>query len=54
MVNSEQHLNYVQHDKYYISNHTLDTKMGNKHKDKLNTGKEEESIKLDFEDTLLK
>ena len=41
-------LNYVQHDKYYISNHTLDIKMVNKHKDKLGTGKEEESIKSRF------
>ena len=47
-------LNYVQHNKYYISNHTLDIKMVNKHKDKLGTGKEEELIKLDFDDTLLK
>ena len=47
-------LNYVQLDKYYISNHTLDIKMVNKHKDKLGTGKEEESIKLDFDDTPLK
>ena len=47
-------LNYVQHNKYYISNHTLDIKMVNKHKDKLVTGKEEESIKLDFDDTPLK
>ena len=47
-------LNYVQHDKFYISNHTLDIKMVNKHKDKLGTGKEEESIKLDFDDSLLK
>ena len=28
-------LNYVKHDKYYISNHNLDIKMVNKHKDKL-------------------
>ena len=47
-------LNYVQHGKYYISNHTLDVKMVNKHKDKLDTRKGEESIKLDFNDTLLK
>ena len=47
-------LNYVQHDKYYISNHTLDIKTVNKHKDKLNTRKEEESTKLDFDDTPLK
>ena len=30
-------LSYVQHDKYYISNHTLGIKMVNKHKDKLGT-----------------
>ena len=47
-------LNYVQHDKYYISNHTLDIKMVNNHKDKLGNGKEEESIKLDFDDIPLK
>ena len=47
-------LNYVQHNKYYISNHTLDIKIVNKYKDKLGTGKEEELIKLDFDDTLLK
>ena len=35
-------------------NHTLDIKMVNKHKDKLGTGKEEELIKLDFDDTPLK
>ena len=47
-------LNYVHHDKYYISNHTLDIKMANMCKDKLGTRKEEESIKLDFDDTPLK
>ena len=47
-------LNYVQHDKYYISNHTLDIKTVNKHQDKLDTRKEEESIKLDFDETPLK
>ena len=41
-------LNYVQHDRYYTSNHTLDVKMVNKHKDKLDTRREEESIKLDL------
>ena len=46
--------NYVQHNKYYISKHTLDIKMVYKHKDKLGTGKEEESVKLDFDDTPLK
>ena len=44
-------LNYAQHDRYYTSNHTLDVKTVNKHKDKLDTGREEESIKLDFGDT---
>ena len=46
-------LNYVQHDKYYISNHTLDIGTINKCKDKSGTRKEEESIKLDFNDTPL-
>ena len=36
-------LNYVQHDKYYISNHTTDIKMANKHKDKLGTGKKKKN-----------
>ena len=47
-------LNYVQHDKYYISGHTLDIKTVKKHKVELDTRKEEESIKLDFDDTPLK
>ena len=47
-------LNYVQHDRYYTSNHTLDKKRVNKHKDKLNTRREKGSIKLDFDDTPLK
>ena len=47
-------LNYVQHDKYYISNHTLDIKMINKDKDKIGTREEGESIKLDFDETPLK
>ena len=34
-------LNYVQHDRYYTSNHTLDVKMANKHKNKLDTREEE-------------
>ena len=41
-------LNYVRRDKYYISNHTLDIKTVNKHKDKSDTREEEESIKLDL------
>ena len=47
-------LNYVQHNRYYTSNHTLDVKTVNKHKNKLDTRKEEESIKLDFGSTPLK
>ena len=46
-------LDYVQHNRYYASNHTLDIKMVNKHKDKLDTRTEEDSIKLDFDDTPL-
>ena len=38
-------LNYVQHNRYYTSNHTSDIKMVNKHKDKLHTRREKESIK---------
>ena len=41
-------LNYVQHIRYYTSNHTVDVKMVNKHKNKLDTIKEEESVELDF------
>ena len=44
-------LNYVQHDKYYTSNHTLHVRAISKHKDKLHTRREKESIKLDFGDT---
>ena len=47
-------LNYVQHDKHYTINHTLDVKTLNKHKNKLNTKKEEESVELDFGSTPLK
>ena len=47
-------LNYVQHDRYYTSNHTLDVKMANKHKNKSDTRREEESIELDFGSTPLK
>ena len=47
-------LNYVQHNKYYIPNYTLDIKIMNKHRDKLGTVKEEKSIKLNVDDTLLK
>ena len=47
-------LNYVQHDRYYTLNHTLDIKTVNKHKNKLDTRKEEESVELDFGSTPLK
>ena len=46
-------LNYVQHDKHYAVNHTLDIKTVNKHKNKLDTRKEEEPLKLDFGTTPL-
>ena len=41
-------LNYVQHNRYYTSNHNLDVKKVNKHKDKLDTRKEEKLVELDF------
>ena len=47
-------LHYVQHDRHYTLNHTLDVKMVNKHKNKLDTKKEEESVELDFGSTPLK
>ena len=47
-------LNYVQHDRHYTLNHTLDVRMANKHKKKLDTSKEEESVELDFGSTPLK
>ena len=47
-------LNYVQHDKHYTINHTLDVKTVNKHKNKLDTRKQEESVELDFGSTSLK
>ena len=47
-------LNYVQHDKHYTINHTLDIKTVNKCKNKLDTKKEEEPVELDFSSTPLK
>ena len=47
-------LNYVQHDRHYTLNHTSDVKTVNKHKNKLDTRKEEESVELDFGSTPLK
>ena len=44
----------VQHDRYYTSNHTIDVKMVDKHKNKLNTRKEEESVELGFGSTPIK
>ena len=41
-------LNYVQHDKHYTINHTLDIKTVNKHKNKLDTRKEGETSKIRF------
>ena len=47
-------LNYVQHNRHYTPNHTLDVKTVNKQKNKLDTRKEEESVELDFCSTQLK
>ena len=47
-------LNYVQHDKHYTINHTLNIKTVNKHKKKLDTKKEKEPVELDFGSTQLK
>ena len=47
-------LNYVQHDRHYTLNHMLDVRIVNKHKNKLDTQKEEESVELDFGSTPLK
>ena len=47
-------LNYVQHDRHYTSNHTSDVKTVNRHKNKLDTWRDEESIELDFGSTPLK
>ena len=47
-------LNYVQHDRYYTSNHTIDVKTVDKHKNKLDTRREEESVELDFGSTPIK
>ena len=41
-------LNYVQHDKHYVINHSLHIKTANKHKNKLDIRKEEEPVELDF------
>ena len=46
-------LNYVQHNRYCTSNCILDVKMVNKHKNKLDTRKEEELVELDFGSTPL-
>ena len=47
-------LHYVQHDRHYTLNHTLDVRTVNKHNNKLDTTKEEESVELDFGSTPLK
>ena len=41
-------------DKHYTINHTLDIKTVNKHKNKLDTRKEEEPVELDFGSTPFK
>ena len=47
-------LNYVQHNRQYIINHTLNIKTVNKHKNKLDTKKEKELVELDFGSAPLK
>ena len=47
-------LNYVQHNKHYIINHTLNIKTVNKHKNKLDTKEENELVELDVGRTPLK
>ena len=47
-------LNYVQHNRYYTSNHTIDVKTVDKYKNKLDTRREEESVELDFGSTPIK
>ena len=46
-------LNFVQHDKHYTINHTLDIKNVSKHKNKFDTRKEEEPVEVDFGNTPL-
>ena len=46
--------NYVQQDKHYTINHTLNIKTVNKHKNKLDTKEEKELVELDFGSTSLK
>ena len=47
-------LNYVQHNKHYTINHTLNIKTVNKHENKLDTREEKEPVELDFGTTPLK
>ena len=47
-------LNYVQHNRHYTLNHTIDVKTVKKHKNTLYTRREEESVGLDFGSTPLK
>ena len=54
MVNFDNVLNYVQHDRYYTSNHTIDVKTVDKHKNRPDTRREEESLELDFGSTPIK
>ena len=47
-------LSYVQYDRHHIANHTLNIKMIDKHKNKLETREGNEQIELDFGSTPLK
>ena len=47
-------LNYVQHDRSHIANHTLNIKTVDKYKNKLETKEGKEQVELDFGSTLLK
>ena len=46
-------LNYIQHQKHYTINHTLNIKTVNKHKNKLDTKKEKKPVELDIGSTPL-
>ena len=47
-------LNYIQHDKHQVVNHTLNIKAVNKYRNKSEKKEEKEPVELDFGNTLLK
>ena len=47
-------LNYIQHDKHHIVNHTLNIKTVDRYKNKLETKEGKEWVELDFGSTPLK